>query len=524
MNVGEYHPQSDLLTGLRRMEPLPLLPWDDYYMAMAQTDYMCNTHLDQVSKTFFIREAPFGGSYALLGGLTALIRIINDYRFNASVANALTEQGYETEFIKYLIHEHSRLSIKIFAPPEGSVILPHEPAIVMEGDKLSLRIAEGILLREVNFPTLSLTKWHRIVMAAGPGSTLEFARRRAQDDLRTSLYAHLGGCKFSSNSNIRCGFDIPIRGTMGHEWIQSIGDEYQAFDIWLAVNPRKPVLLVDTIDTLRSGVPNAIRAFKKHEEQIKASNGVFGIRLDSGDLAYLSIEARRMLDEAGLSQVLIYMTNDLDEYLIQSIREQIFTYAQRAGLDPVSMIARIVWAAGTRPGTCFEQPSLGGVAKLTSIERAVFDTDSEEPKMVQKAVIKLAGDNVVKTSIPGSNRSTFVWHGNDLVCCVVHGREESPALDQDIVYSINDITKFIGLDDPSYRFEPRQKLMYDSLTTDIAPSQSLEQVRSHVKAETERLHWTHKRFEKPHSIKLSLSRHVFTLRQKLIKDGRLIEE
>lgn len=526
-----YHPQRDLLTGIKRMFPLPLLPWDDYYMSMAQTDFLCGLHDEQCTKTFFIRNAPFGGSYAILGGLTAFLRIVDEYRFTASVANALTEMGYRTEFTKYLVHTHPRLNVKIYSPPEGSIILGHEPAIVMQGDKLSIRIVEGILLREINFPTLSITKWHRVDEAASPGATLEFARRRAQDDVRTSLYAHLGGATVSSNDEIRCGFDIPTSGTMGHEWVQSIGDEFRAFDLWLEHNPSKPVLLVDTVNTLKSGIPNAIKAFKKHWGKIKAAGGRPGIRLDSGDLAYLAIEARKMLDSEGVSpgssalsplnEVMIYMTNDLDEYKIQTIREQIYTFAIRAGIDPVAMLSKIVWGAGTMPGTCNDQPSLGGVAKLTSIMRAGSDGI-----ITEKAVIKLAGDNSEKTSIPGNNRSTYVWRGTELVCCLVHSHDEDPdGQFRHWAYDINDKSKAIDLSDPELKFELRQQLVYDSENDAVFLSHrpSIDEVRAHVKQETSRLHWTTKRFEKPHKIKVSLSEYVFDLRQHLIMNRMLIE-
>jgi len=427
--------------------------------------------------------------------------------------------GYRPEFLDYLKTEMRVLRLKIFAVPEGSVIFPHEPIVVFEGELASVRIAEGIFLKECNFPTLSMTKWHRVVEAASPGKVLEFARRRAQDDARTSLYAHMAGCAFSSNANMRRGFNIPVVGTQGHEGIQSYGDEFTAFDKWLEFNPDRPTLLVDTIDTLKSGLPNAIKAFKKHWNSIKAAGGKPAIRNDSGDLAYITIEERIALDKAGLTEVVIVETNDLDEYNIQSIKGQIFTACERIGMDPKSVLEKIIWAAGTMPGTCYDQPSLGGVAKLGSIG------ESDETR---RGVIKLATDNPVKTSIPGANRSVHVWKGDDLLCCLIHDKDEDPSQLHSAKHP-DDYQKNISLNkDDHLRFEPRQNLVWDSTSESTeewfkAPSPTLQDVRDLVKVETDRLHWTMKRFENPHAAKVSLSPNVQGLRHIMIENKQLIQ-
>jgi len=517
MTAMTYHPSENLLEGIKTLFSPELLPWDDYYMRMAQGDFLCGNHNKRGTKTFFIRKAPFGGSYALFGGLTAYLRAVRELEFTDVVAAGLKDMGYRPEFLRYLKEELQYLRLTIDAVPEGSVIFPHEPLVILEGNLVSLRIAEGIMLKELNFPTLSLTKWHRVVSAASPGGVLEFARRRAQDSLRTSLYAHLAGCAVTSNAELRRGFKVPVVGTMGHEWIQSFGDEAEAFDKWLEFNPDRPTLLVDTIDTLRSGVPNAIAALKKHRGRIQAAGGKMGIRNDSGDLAYITIEERIALDKAGLQEVIIYETNDLDEHLIQDIKEQIFTVSQRVGLDAKSILERIIWAAGTMPGTCFDQPSLGGVAKLTSIE-------NQHGHM--RAVIKLAKDNPVKCSIPGSNRSFHAWSGGELLGCIIHAADED-LKDIRIARHPDDYSQALQLDAGTMEFQQRQQRVYmseagkDKIVQ--APAPSLEAVRERIRTETGRLHWTVKRLQNPHAVKVSLSPQVFGLRSIMTGKNQLIQ-
>jgi nicotinate phosphoribosyltransferase len=517
-----YHPSDSLLEGIRNLFPMELCPWDDYYARMAQTDFFAGRHKVFASKTYFIRQAPFGGVFAILGGLTEFLRSVSSYRFTSEVAKALLDMGYRKEFTNYL-KAKEELTLRIFSVDEGAVFLPNEPAIVLEGDLLSLRFAEGLLLKSLNFPSLSMTKWHRVVAAAHPGKVMEFGRRRAQNDLRTSLYAYLAGCDFSSNAEIRRGFNIPVTGTMGHEFIQGWGDEFKAFDNWLEHNPDRPVLLIDTLNTIKSGLPNAIKAFKKHLDRIKNAGGhaKMAVRNDSGDLAYLTIEERKRLDEAGLENVFIIQTNELDEYAIRDIRQQVFSECNSGDIDPNTVLSKIIWACGTNPGTCSDQPSIGGVAKLTSI----VDESGRE-----KAVMKIS-DNLLKTSIPGSNRSVFVWNEDELACCLIHGKNENPK-DSKLAIHPNDKHMCLCLNKHMI-FEPRQHIVYNSFDPkddSFVPSSrdfssiSLEDVRTKVKEEIRRLHWSHRRLRKPHTIKVSLTEKLFDFRRSMINDKKLIEQ
>lgn len=497
----KFNPTDVLIDGIRSTFPLEIAPWDEYFMAMAQTDFLCGQANSFSSKSYFIRKSPFNGSYALLGGLTSFLRVISDFRLDdEAVEQVLKYQGYESSFIEFL-KTKGKLNLTVYSYPEGSMFFPFEPVIVLEGDLVSIRIAEGILTREVNFPTLSLTKWHRCALSAHPGKLFEFSRRRAQDPTRTSLYAHLGGADFTSNTEICRGFKIASKGTMGHEWIQSIEDEFSAFDVWLTHNPNKPVLLVDTIDTLNSGIPNAIRAFNKHKEFLK---GVPGIRLDSGDLALLAIESRKMLDSQNLQDVKIFMTNDLSEYTISDIKNQIKEYCSRDQIDANIVLKTLVWAAGTMPGTCYDQPSLGGVMKLTSITK---DT-------TEKSLIKLAKDNPIKCSIPGSNRVAWLWSKENFMCSVIYRRGDFDNSFCGFAYNLKDNLAF-KLDSSYDTVEHRHICVYDS-TDGVLVSPTLEDVRNTIENDTKRFSWAYKRLSNPQTAKVALSNYVCFQRNMMI--------
>jgi len=512
----KYDPSTNLLEGIRNLFPLEICPWDDYFPRMAQTDWLSGRHNLKSSKTYFIRNAPFGGSYAVLGGLTAFLRTLNDFRFDEYTSTAMLDMGYRPEFLIFLKKEHPRVMVDVHSILEGGVFFPNEPAIVLEGSLLDIRFAEGMLLKLVNFPSLSMTKWSRVVQAASPGAVMEFSRRRAQNDIVSSIYAYLAGAKFSSNAEIRRGLDIKIVGTMGHEYIQSHGNEYQAFDTWLEYNPDRPVLLGDTKNTLKSGLPNAIKAFNKHWEKIMNAGGVPGFRLDSGDLAYLTIESRKGFDAASLDCVNIFETNDLHELSIENIREQIFTHASKAGIDPTETLKKIVWACGTVPGTCSDQPSIGGVAKLTSIE--------------EDEVIKLAMDNPIKTSIPGNNRSAWVWNKEtkQIETCLIYSKTEDPnkcsiAHHQDDLnrtLQIGNKTEIISRQHQVYSAQEGNLDRYNRLTSNTGTGF----IKGYHKTELGMLHWTEKRFNNPHLVKVSLSEGLFNVRQKMIKRGLLINK
>jgi len=505
------HDKSNLYEGLEAMARKSLCPWDDYYARMAQTDFFLGRERLTASKTYFLRQAPFGGSYALLGGITEFLRQVRSYRFTDEVGEVLLAQGYRKPFVDYLVKTKRYLDLCIFAPPEGSLFFPSEPVVSISGGIIDVRLAEGMLLECLNYPTLAMTKWSRVIFAAGLGSVMEFSRRRAQDHLRTTLYGYLAGTRVSSNSEIRTWFDIPTVGTMGHEWIQSFGDEFAAFNAWLEENPDRPTLLVDTVDTLSSGIPNAIEAFKEHKDKIAAAKGAMGVRLDSGDLAYLAMESCKRLWAAGL-EAKVFMTNDLDERSIQSIKSQIEEQAPEMDIDASDVLLNLVWACGTKPGTCWDQPSAGGVAKLTSV-----NADGK-----RRSVIKLARDNPIKTSIPGENLSAFYLNKEGHIeACLIYGRDED----------LDSIGRIIHPDDESKYTEVdhswiviRRQRMYKNHDEVLGQyrRESLQDIRRHVIEELQMLHWTNRRIEKPHSIKVGLSPKLFSDRRFMITERKLI--
>lgn len=507
-----YNPQKDLMTGIRGMEQLEMFPWDDYYPRMAQTDFLCGQHDTPAVKSAFIRTPPFGGSFAILGGLTAFLRQLHDYRFTDDVCYGLRDMGYKREWIEF-IRRRERISVKVYANLEGSIYLGNEPVVSLAGSIHDLRIAEGMLLKNVNFPSLLMTKWDRIVRAALPTGVIEFARRRAQNANLVSLYSYLAGALGTSNGEIRRWFDINVFGTMGHEWPMTFGEDLTAFIIWLSNNPEKPILLLDTINTLESGLPASITAFKIYQQAIIDAGGKPAGRNDSGDLAYLSSAESKAYNSAGLGEVGILNTNDLDEYLINSIKEQIKQHCVEVGVPSDHTLTRLSWAVGTKGGTCYDQPALGGVMKLQEVDG------------VER--IKIS-DQLVKTSIPGFNHSAFIWRDNgELACCLVYPAKLYEVKNKRLYRAGRDVEKITAMhqDDPSkwlevdgYEAEARQHFIYNGerFTPDYRPP-TLDSVRVMVQKEVNRLHWSHKRFEKPHTIKLSLVPELFELRQRMIK-------
>ena len=327
------------------------------------------------------RENPFGGGYAIACGMDHLAELIDEFAFsdddlgylgsiNASNGEPLFDKG----FLGYLSgHE---LHLDIDAPLEGSVVFPYEPIVRVTGPLIDCQLIEPALLNAVNFETLIATKSARVCSVAD-GPVAEFGLRRAQGPnggLRASRAAYIGGC--ASTSNVLCGkeFGIPVSGTHAHSWVMSFDSELEAFRAFAEAMPHNCIFLVDTYDIV-TGVQNAITVGKEMEER---GERLLGIRIDSGDLAWGTRTARRMLDEAGLDYVSIVATNDLDEYTIQSLQNQ------NACIDS--------YGVGTKLACAYDQPALGGVYKMSAIRKS---PDSQwQPK------VKISGQQVKRT-LPG---------------------------------------------------------------------------------------------------------------------------
>ncbi len=374
---------------------------DLYELTMMQGYFKNKSQNETVIFDAFYRSNPCDGGYAICAGLEQVIDYIKNLKFNEDDINYLDSLGiFDKDFLEYL--STFKFSGDIYALPEGTVMFPREPFIKVIAPIMEAQLIETAILNIMNHQSLIATKASRVCYAAKGDGIMEFGLRRAQGpDAGTygARAAMIGGCV--GTSNVLCGklFDVPVKGTHAHSWIMSFQDEYTAFKTYAQMYPSSCTLLVDTYDTLKSGVPNAIRVFTEMREAgIVLTN--YGIRLDSGDLAYLSKKARKMLDDAGFSDAVISASNDLDEFLIDSLK------TQEAAITS--------WGVGTNLITSKDCPSFGGVYKLAAIK-------GSDGKFIPK--IKLS-ENSEKVTNPG-NKTIYRIYDNDtgkikadLICLV----------------------------------------------------------------------------------------------------------
>lgn len=333
---------------------------DLYQITMVYGYWKTGRAEDEAVFNLFYRKAPFGGGYAVAGGLELAVEFLNNFSFEpddlaylSTLVGSDGEPLFEAEFLTFLAD--MEFSCDVDAVPEGTVVFPHEPILRVKGPLIQCQLLETALLNIVNFQTLCATKAARICSAAGDDPVFEFGLRRAQGidgGLSASRAAYIGGC--TATSNVLAGklFGIPVRGTHAHSWVMSFDSEEEAFERYADAMPNNCVFLVDTYDTVE-GVRKAVKVGQKLREQ---GQELMGIRLDSGDLAALSIAARTILDEGGFPDAWISASNDLDEYAIADLKKQ------GAKIN--------VWGVGTKLVTAYDQPALGGVYKLSAIKRA----------------------------------------------------------------------------------------------------------------------------------------------------------
>ena len=349
---------------------------DKYQINMMYAHWLHGTHHQKAVFDIYFRRMPFGNGYAVFAGLERAAAYIRSLKFGEAELAYLSRQpeNYKPEFLEEL--RRFRFTGDLYAVPEGSVVFANEPLVRVEARIFEAQLIETALLNFVNYQTLIATKASRIKQVAGDDVLMEFGSRRAQEAdaaVWGARAAYIAG--FDATSNVLAGmkFGIPAVGTHAHAWVQAHESEEEAFAKFAEALPDQVTLLVDTYDTLQSGVPNAIRIAKRMAEKGKRMSA---IRLDSGDLAYLSKQARAMLDREGLADVKIVASNDLDEHIILNLK------AEGAKID--------IWGVGTQLITGADQPSLGGVYKLAAIEK----NGNYEP------VIKISG-NPEKVTTPG---------------------------------------------------------------------------------------------------------------------------
>ena len=350
----------------------------DFYEITMMQGYFKNNATERVVFDLFYRQNPDDGAYAVCAGLAQVIDYIKSLHFDYEDIDYLRGLGvFDEDFLDYLASFH--FTGDIYAIPEGTVIFPREPLIKVVAPILEAQLVETAILNLINHQSLIATKAARVCYAARGSAVMEFGLRRAQGpDAGTfgARAAVIGGCIGTSNVICAKEYDIPALGTHAHSWIMSFGDELTAFRKYADLYPNNTTLLVDTYDTLRSGVPHAIQVFRELRDKNQMPKK-YGIRLDSGDLAYLSKKARKMLDDAGFPEAEICASSDLDEYLIDSL------LSQGACIDS--------WGVGTNLITSKNTPAFGGVYKLAAVE--------EEGKMIPK--IKRS-ENPAKITNPGN--------------------------------------------------------------------------------------------------------------------------
>jgi len=292
---------------------------DHYELTMAQGYFLDGRENFTANFDYFFRKNPFGSGYTIFAGLQDLLEMIQNFKYNSDSIDYLHKLGFHSDFLEYLKKFYFKGNI--YAPNEGEIVFPNEPIVRFEGNIIETQLLETLSLNVLNFQSLIATKAARLRYSAGERVVIDFGMRRAQgfSAIHGSRAAIIGGVNSTSNVYSAYLYGMTSTDTQAHSWIQSYEDELTAFRKFAATFPKNCVLLVDTFDTIKSGVPNAIIVAKEMEAR---GEKLFAIRLDSGDLAYLSKQARKMLDDAELKYVKIVVSNQLDEYLIKSLIDQ----------------------------------------------------------------------------------------------------------------------------------------------------------------------------------------------------------
>lgn len=454
---------------------------DQYQLTMAQVYYQTGRYKNRAVFDYFFRKLPFDGGYAVFCGLDTLLDILENLKFDQQDLAYMKKTGLDPDFVDYL--ENFEFRGTIYSSREGDLVFPTRPVLQVEADIIEAQIIETLLLNILNIQTLVATKASRMRLVAGERKLVDFGLRRAHGPggYYASRAAIAGG--FDSTSNVRAGrdFDIPISGTMAHSFVQSYDNEIDSFRDFAAGRPDDCVLLVDTYDTLKSGVPNAITVGKEMEEK---GDKLKGIRLDSGDLAWLAKESRRMLDDAGLSYVKIAASNQLDEYVIKSLLDQ------EAPID--------LFGVGTSLVIGRPDSALDGVYKLSYA--------NHQPR------IKLS-ETIAKVTLPDRNQVYRIsdedgkWIGADAVA--LEGEED--------------------FEEIHHPFEPDRSLTFKNCSKEpllhkvmedgsrVIERRSLNDIQKFALSRLKKLPDEYKRFENPHIYKVGMSKGLKDERDKLIE-------
>lgn len=491
---------SDLLKNIYRVS-FGLLT-DFYEITMAYGYWKAGLAERKAAFHLVFRQNPFGGGFTVACGLATAVEFLQSYHFSPEdldwLAGLKGRDGraiFEPAFLDYLAG--LRFTADVDAVPEGTIVFPHEPIVRVIGPLAQSQLVESALLNIVNFQTLIATKAARVCLAARGKPVLEFGLRRAQGidgAISATRAAYIGGCAGTSNTLAGKLLGIPVRGTHAHSWVMCFDSELEAFRAFAQTVPGNCILLVDTYQTLE-GVRHAVQVA---EELAGAGHRLVGIRLDSGDLAYLSQEARRILDGAGLQDVIITASNDLDEYIIASLHEQ------GAKID--------VWGVGTRLVTAYDEPALGGVYKLTALK-------DSEGRWVDKVKVS---EQAVKSSTPGILQVRRYIQGNEAIGDAIFD-ELSPPPAECVIVDPGDPTRRKRLPADARREDLLVPVLREGKL--IAPLPSLEEARQRLQSQLALFHPGIKRFVNPHSYPagLELSLHQRKFRAILRQKGHPVE-
>ena len=468
---------------------------DFYELTMMQGYLKSGKHKEKVIFDMFYRKNPCGNGFAICCGLEQVVEYIRNLNFSEEDIDYLRSLGtFDEDFIEYLRGFH--FTGDIYAIPEGTVVFPKEPLIKVIAPVIEAQLVETAILNLVNHQSLIATKAYRVVHAAQGDGVMEFGLRRAQGPdagIYGARAAVIAGCIGTSNVYAGQKFRVPVLGTHAHSWIMSFPTELEAFKAYARLYPNNCILLVDTYDTLKSGVKNAILCYDAmKEEGITLKR--FGIRLDSGDLAYLSKKARKMLDEAGYPDAIISASNDLDENLIASLK------AQGACITS--------WGVGTNLITSESQPSFGGVYKLAA-------TYSDEGQWVPK--IKLS-ENSEKITNPGNKQIYRIIEkdsGKVFADYIALEEERFSEAEDLVLFDPIDTWKKSTLKGGSYEMRPLLvpiflggKLVYNC--------PSVEEIKAHCKKEQESLWEECRRLTNPHAVHVDLSDKLYEMKKRLL--------
>ncbi len=486
-----------MLTEPFRSDPSLTLLTDQYQLTMAYGYWKSGMAERRAEFHMFYRRNPFDGGFVVMAGMGTLAEYLEDFSFSsgdlAYLAGLTDRSGqalFEPAFLDYL--DGLSFGCDLHVVPEGTIVFPNEPLVRVQGPILQAQILETLLLNTINFQSLIATKAARVCHAAQGDPVVDFGLRRAQGlgGLAAARAVYIGGV--TGTSNVLAGklYGIPVVGTHAHSWVMSFDDERESFAAYARALPNNCVFLVDTYGSI-SGINNAIEVGRELREQ---GHEMIGIRLDSGDLAYFSKRARAMLDEAGFPAAKVVASNELDEYVITSLK------LQGATID--------MWGVGTKLVTAYDDPALTGVYKLSAIQN---------PRGEWQYKLKLSNQKS-KMSIPGLLQVYRHYHeaGRMMADVIADLTDDTAAIDH--IIDPNDNLRRKSLK-RSVRFEPLLQVLYRGGRLQADPP-GLETIRQRFRDQLAMLDDSHKRFEYPHIYPVGLSPQLNQLRDDMIRHER----